>query len=99
MATILKPETEAPEALRRVGKDINQARPGDVLVFDKGDGHRLMIWMGGWAAYHTGFETPSDDGLRAVSLDQLMSFKDTRWRPVAANPHFVGVFRLVLYGA
>lgn len=79
---------------RRLGKDVNQAEPGDLLFFDQGDDHHVMIWMGGWVAYHTGYETPSDNGLRAVSLHQLMHWKDTRWRPVSTNPNFVGVFRL-----
>jgi uncharacterized protein YfaT (DUF1175 family) len=79
---------------RLVARDVNLAEPGDLLFFDQGDDQHLMVWMGRYAAYHTGTETPSDHGLRAVTLDQLMRWKDTRWRPEPGNPNFVGVFRL-----
>lgn len=77
-----------------VSRDVNQARPGDLLFFDQGDDQHLMIWMGRYIAYHTGSSRPGDNGLRAVSLPQLMQWKDTRWIPDATNPNFVGVFRL-----
>ena len=79
---------------RPLGRDLNVAEPGDLLFFDQGDDQHLMVWMGGWLAYHTGYETASDNGLRAVPLHQLLTWKDTRWRPRSSNPNFVGVFRL-----
>jgi uncharacterized protein YfaT (DUF1175 family) len=79
---------------RLVARDVNVAEPGDLLFFDQGDNQHLMVWMGRYVAYHTGAETPSDNGLRAVTHDQLMRWKDTRWRPESGNPNFVGVFRL-----
>ena len=79
---------------RAIGTDLNLAEPGDLLFFDQGDDQHLMVWMGGWLAYHTGYETSSDNGLRAVPLHQLLNWKDTRWRPRSGNPNFVGVFRL-----
>ena len=77
-----------------VGRDVNQARAGDLVFFDQGDDQHLMIWMGRYLAYHTGSSHPGDNGLRAVSLSQLMQWKDTRWIPDATNPNFVGVYRL-----
>ncbi|MGQ0799682.1 MAG: DUF1175 domain-containing protein [Pseudomarimonas sp.] len=77
-----------------VGRDVAHARPGDLLFFDQGDDQHLMIWMGRYLAYHTGSARPGDNGLRALSLPQLMHFKDTRWIPHANNPDFIGVFRL-----
>ena len=77
-----------------VARDVNQARPGDLLFFDQGDDQHLMIWMGRYLAYHTGSAHAGDNGLRAVTLPQLMQWKDTRWIPDAANPNFVGVYRL-----
>jgi len=77
-----------------IGRDVSQARPGDLLFFDQGDDQHLMVWMGRYLAYHTGSARPGDNGLRAVSLPQLMHFKDTRWIPDASNPNFIGVFRL-----
>lgn len=76
-----------------VGRDVNQARPGDLLFFDQGDDQHLMIWMGRYLAYHTGTTRAGDNGLRAVSLGQLMQWKDTRWLPDPANPNFIGVYR------
>ncbi len=77
-----------------VGRDINQARPGDLIFFDQGDDQHLMIWMGRYLAYHTGSQHAGDNGLRSVTLPQLMQWKDTRWIPDDANPNFVGVYRL-----
>jgi uncharacterized protein YfaT (DUF1175 family) len=79
---------------RFLGRDVNQARQGDLLFFDQGDDQHLMIWMGHFVAYHTGSASSTDNGLRAVSLDQLMHWKDTRWIPDEQNPNFIGVYRL-----
>jgi uncharacterized protein YfaT (DUF1175 family) len=77
-----------------VSKDVNLAQPGDLLFFDQGDDQHLMIWTGRYVAYHTGSNRAGDDGLRAVSMRQLMAWRDTRWQPVADNANFLGVYRL-----
>ena len=77
-----------------LSRDLNQARPGDLLFFDQGDDQHLMIWMGSFVAYHTGSASAPDNGLRAISLNQLMHWKDTRWIPDPWNPNFIGVYRL-----
>lgn len=87
-------ETLVRRNSRFLGRDVNAAEAGDLLFFDQGDDAHLMVWMGRYVAYHTGTEGPSDNGLRAVTLDALMRWKDTRWRPEPGNPNFVGVFRL-----
>lgn len=79
---------------RFIAKDVNQALPADLLFFDQGDDQHLMIWLDNYIAYHTGTVTPTDNGLRAVSVDELVAWNDSRWRPIAGNPNFVGVFRL-----
>ncbi len=79
---------------RFVSKDINQALPCDLLFFDQGDDQHLMIWLDRYIAYHTGTVTPTDTGLRAVAVSDLMQWKDSRWQPRDGNPNFVGVFRL-----
>lgn len=79
---------------RFVGRDLNQAQPGDLLFFDQGDDQHLMIWMGRYIAYHTGTRSATDNGMRAVGLQQLMTWKDTRWIPDDSNPNFIGVYRL-----
>jgi uncharacterized protein YfaT (DUF1175 family) len=75
-----------------VAKDVNRAQPGDLFFFDQGDDQHLMVWTGRYVAYHTGQE--EGDGLRAVSVPQLLSWRDTRWQPVPDNPNFLGVYRL-----
>ena len=77
-----------------VSKNINQAEPGDLLFFDQGDEQHLMIWTGRYVGYHTGSISKDDNGLRAVSVPELLSWRDTRWQPVPANPNFAGVYRL-----
>jgi uncharacterized protein YfaT (DUF1175 family) len=77
-----------------VGKDVNLAQPGDLLFFDQGDDQHLMVWTGWYVAYHTGSSDRGDNGLRAVSVRDLMAWRDTRWQPVADNPNFLGVYRL-----
>ncbi len=73
---------------------MNQAGAGDLFFYDQGDDQHLMVWMGRYVAYHTGTETATDDGLRAVTLEQLMRGKDSRWRREPGNPNFIGIFRL-----
>ncbi len=91
---------------RALGRESVLARPGDLLFFDQGDEQHLMVWMGGWIAYHTGQPavgdtsggrrpaTHDDNGLRAVTLAELQQWKDTRWRPRDDNPNFAGFYRL-----
>ncbi|MBS4096277.1 MAG: DUF1175 family protein [Sulfuricella sp.] len=76
------------------GKDCNQAAPGDLLFFDQGDAQHLMVWMGSFIAYHSGTVAPDDNGLRAVSLRDLLHWRDTRWHPAPDNPNFAGIYRL-----
>lgn len=79
---------------RFVSKEINMALPGDILFFDQGDEQHMMVWMGDYIAYHTGTVTPKDNGLRAVSVQKMMQWKDTRWRIRTDNPNFIGIYRL-----
>lgn len=76
-----------------VSTDINQALAGDLLFYDQGDSQHLMVWMGDYIAYHRGSTAKNDNGLRAVSLDTLMNWKDTRWQPRSDNPNFAGIYR------
>lgn len=79
---------------RAVGRALHQAAPGDLLFYDQGDDQHLMVWLGRYVAYHTGSVRPGDDGLRAVRAAELARWRDTRWRPVAENPNFAGIYRL-----
>jgi uncharacterized protein YfaT (DUF1175 family) len=101
------------ETLRRfnahfVSRDVNAARPGD-LIFFRQAGQAMpfhtMIYLGPshfgegehWLMYHTG---PSHTGkkkdpgeLRRVTVEDLMRHPEPRWRPVPQNAAFLGVYR------
>jgi uncharacterized protein len=91
---------------RPLGRDARAARPGDLLYFHQpaqSEPDHLMVFVGGshfetdgddWVVYHTG---PSEGGpgeVRKVRLSTLRQHPAPRWRPLASNPNFVGVFRL-----
>lgn len=88
-----------------VGRDVTRALPGDLLFFWQ-EGHDLpfhaMIYLGpsqiepGGApllVYHTGPTGKSAGEVRRLPLEQMMNFPDPRWRPLASNPGFLGVYR------
>ncbi len=91
-----------------LGRDTRALRAGDLLYFRQ-PGQRepdhLMVFVGrshfdrdgdDWVVYHTG---PLDGGpgeVRKVRLSTLAQHPSPRWRPIASNPNFIGVFRLGL---
>ena len=56
-------------------------------AFDSGDD---------WVVYHTGPDGSWPGEVRKVPLGVLQRHPTPTWRPLAANPAFVGVFRLAL---
>ena len=89
-----------------LGRNLNAARPGDLLYFHQpgqAEPDHLMVFVGrshfenegdDWVVYHTG---PIDGGageVRKVRLSTLAQHPAPRWRPLASNSSFVGVFRL-----
>jgi uncharacterized protein len=91
-----------------VGRDREQAKPGDLLFFHQPWVQKLpfhvMIFIGeprvasegahDWVVYHTG-ASPEDAGaVKKVRLAVLDQHPDRRWRPVSTNPNFVGFYRL-----
>jgi hypothetical protein len=95
-----------------VGRWLSRARPGDLLFFRQ-DGQRMpfhaMIFVGQsqielgyeqYVVYHTGPSGRSPGEIRRLSVAQLLNYPDTRWRPIPANPGFLGVYRWnILRGA
>ena len=91
----------------RIARDIGALRPGDLLYFQQpsqSEPDHLMIYAGpsrfdrsatDYVVYHTG---RADDGgpgeMRKVRLADLLKHPSPRWRPIASNERFVGVFRL-----
>jgi len=91
-----------------VSRDVAAARPGDLLAFRQ-EGQRLpehlMVFVGrsafepirsDWTVYHTGpdLATGASGEMRKASLADLRQHPAPRWRPVAGNPAFLGVYRL-----
>lgn len=93
---------------RRVARDARTAQPGDLLYFrhDAADSpSHVMVFIGesrfdrerhDWVVYHTGPDHGSPGEVRKVSLADLERHPSPRWRPLAANHEFVGVFRLAI---
>ncbi|MGH9163199.1 MAG: DUF1175 family protein [Vicinamibacteraceae bacterium] len=89
----------------RVGRDSAARRPGDLLVFyqpQQDEPYHLMVFVGrsvfedegnDWVVYHTG---PRAGEVRKVRLNDLLRHPEPRWRPLAVNPRFLGVYRLRL---
>jgi len=93
---------------RPLGRDARAARPGDLLYFHQ-PGQRepdhLMVFVGrsqfdsdgdDWVVYHTGPLGGGPGEVRKVRLSTLAQHPAPRWRPLASNPSFVGVFRLAI---
>jgi len=95
-----------------VSRELNRARPGDLLFFRQ-DGHdmpfHVMIFLGHsriepdseqFVVYHTGPIGKSPGEIRRPSLAELMNHPEARWHPAASNPNFLGVYRWnILRGA
>jgi len=88
-----------------VGRDLSRARPGDLLFFRQSGDHttyHAMIFLGAsqiepwpkqYVVYDTGPQGKSPGEIRRLTVSDLMNFPDARWRPVASNPAFLGVYR------
>lgn len=88
-----------------VGRDLSRARPGDLLFFRQ-DGQTMpfhaMIFLGrsqvepgnqSFVVYHTGPAGKSPGEIRRWSVAELANYPEARWRPIASNPAFLGVYR------
>jgi uncharacterized protein len=82
-----------------VTRDIRAARPGDLLFYrqlEQNSPYHSMVLTGAahdWAVYHTGPIGEGPGEVRSVALDDLLHHPDLRWRPVAENSNFLGVYR------
>jgi uncharacterized protein len=88
-----------------LGRDVTRAAPGDLLFFRQGSGYvtfHSMIYLGPsqfnkdgrrYVLYHTG-PTGKDPGeIRRLTIEELLNFPQSEWRPSVANPNFLGVAR------
>ena len=78
--------------------------PGDLLFFrqfEQRSPFHSMIFVGhsewgpgeDWVVYHTGSDGAWAGEIRRVPLRSLLEHPDARWRPVAGNANFLGVYR------
>jgi len=83
-----------------LSRDVRRAQPGD-LLFYRQMGHRspwhsmIMTRIGGELAvvYNTGPDHGQRGEMRRVLLRELLLHPQPEWRPTAANPNFLGVYR------
>lgn len=92
-----------------VSRDIQLARPGDLLFYrqlEQDSPFHSMVFVGRsqWVdrgtenaqdivVYHTGPIDGHAGEMRRLRLDELLHHPSPRWRPVAGNSNFLGVYR------
>jgi len=88
-----------------LSRDVRRARPGDLLFFrqlEQGLPFHAMIFLGhsqfdpgeaNWVVYHTGPIAGGAGEVRRVRLRELLEHPSPRWRPMAGNANFLGVYR------
>jgi uncharacterized protein YfaT (DUF1175 family) len=88
-----------------VSRDLSRARRGDLLFYRQRTDHETfhsMIFVGEsqfekdgrhYVLYHTGPDGKDPGEIKRLSIDELLSFPQPEWRPLAGNPSFLGVAR------
>lgn len=72
---------------------VDRSEPGDLLFYHQPHQNQpfhVMISLGEAVVYHTG-DTPGE--IRRPTMEELRHHPEPRWRPVAGNPYFLGVYR------
>jgi uncharacterized protein YfaT (DUF1175 family) len=83
----------------RVGRSLRAAKPGDLIFFrqlEQNSPYHSMVITGrdaDWVVYHTGPSGKAKGEMRRMTTADLLQHPDLRWRPVAENPNFLGVYR------
>lgn len=78
-----------------LGRDLRQARPGDVLFYEQlatSLPFHTMLWTGGAVVYHTGPTAGGKGEMRRLTLAELESHPEPRWRPRPGNANFLGIY-------
>lgn len=83
-----------------VSRDVRAALPGDLLFYrqfgQSSPWHSMIVTRAGsdgTVVYHTGPDHGAPGELRRVSLAELLDHPQLQWRPLPANPNFLGVYR------
>jgi len=93
----------------RLSRDVRMALPGDLLFFrqlEQDSPFHSMVFVGRsqWVdrgtenaedivVYHTGPIDGHPGEMRRLRLEELLRHPSPRWRPVAGNSNFLGVYR------
>ena len=90
---------------RRRARHLGARRPPDLLYSrpeEQDCPHPVRVYVGpsrfereghDWVVYHTGPQDGGPGEVRKTRLADLLRHPAQRWRPVPANPAFVGVYR------
>lgn len=88
-----------------VSRDINAARPGDLLFYRQLEQRmpfHAMIYLGpshfevgtdSWIVYHTGPIGKTKGEVRRPAIQTLLRHPEPQWRPLVSNSNFLGVYR------
>ncbi|HEX3748818.1 MAG TPA: DUF1175 family protein [Bryobacteraceae bacterium] len=87
-----------------VSRQLSAAQPGDLLFYRQlgRESFHSMIYLGPsqiandgkrYLVYHTGPDGSDPGEIRRPTVDELMQFPRSEWRPLASNPNFLGVYR------
>ena len=83
-----------------VSRDVRAALPGDLLFYRQighsSPWHSMIVTQAGPDArvvYDTGPDHGQPGELRRVAVAELIDHPEPQWRPLAANPNFLGVYR------
>jgi uncharacterized protein YfaT (DUF1175 family) len=91
-----------------VSRQLAAARPGDLIFFHQPEQEQpfhAMLFVGrsyfqpqgaDWLVYHTGEIGGRRGEVRHLRAATLLDHPDARWRPLATNPRFLGVYRFDL---
>jgi uncharacterized protein YfaT (DUF1175 family) len=89
----------------RVSRRLAAAQPGDLLFFRReGDEETFhsMIYLGPshftqdgqrYLVYHTGPDQGAPGEMRRFTVDEMLRFPRSEWRPLESNGSFLGVYR------
>jgi uncharacterized protein YfaT (DUF1175 family) len=83
-----------------VTRDVREAEPGDLLFYrqfgQSSPWHSMIVTRIGsepGVVYHTGPDHNTPGEIRRVTLAELLDHPQPQWRPIPANPNFLGVYR------
>ena len=83
-----------------VSRDVRAAQPGDLLFYrqfgQSSPWHSMIVTRAGGqpaVVYDTGPDHGAPGDLRRVTLVELLDHPQPQWRPLPANPNFLGVYR------